>query len=112
MGASEASMTEYRLTAAERAIAQLSEATSKIVDVLAALSRLEERHVETRDALSRAFNEVSEVKREVSSIRIQVERLNGEVVPLKESRQWMVAGLLGVVALVGAAVIGLVLIQR
>ncbi|MCB1739040.1 MAG: hypothetical protein KDK91_01620 [Gammaproteobacteria bacterium] len=72
----------------------------------------EERHVETRDALSRAFNEVSEVKREVSSIRIQVERLNGEVVPLKESRQWMMAGLLGVVALVGAAVIGLVLIQR
>ena len=43
---------------------------------------------------------------------MRIEHISGEIKPLVESRQWMMAGLLGVVALVGTAVIGLVLIQR
>lgn len=45
--------TEYRLSAVERAIGELSRATDKIADSLAAIARLEERHVETRDAQGR-----------------------------------------------------------
>lgn len=104
--------TEYRLTAVERAIGELSRATDKIADSLAAIARLEERHVETRDALGRAFKEITQIGQEVSEMRVRIERISGEIKPLVESRQWMMAGLLGVVALVGTAVIGLVLIQR
>ena len=68
--------------------------------------------METRDALGRAFKEITQIGQEVSEMRVRIERISGEIKPLVESRQWMMAGLLGVVALVGTAVIGLVLIQR
>lgn len=94
---------ELRITAIERAL-------EKIADSMAMLARLEERHTETREALSRAFKETGEARRDTADIRLAIESLKGQIAPLQESRRWMIAGMLGVVSLVGVAVIGLVLI--
>lgn len=104
--------TEYRLTALERAMGELSKSTEKIATSVEAIARLEERHVETREALGRAFRESNEIKRELSELRLRMENFAGKLGPLEETRRWMVAALLSVVGLVGTAVIGLVLIQR
>lgn len=112
MNAPVASATEYRLTAVERAIGEMGRATDKIADALEAIARLEERHSETREAIGRAFREVADMKRDASDARLALESLKGQIAPLQESRRWMIAGMLGVVGLVGAAVIGLVLIGK
>lgn len=104
--------TEFRLSAVERAVGDIRTAIDRIADAMAQIARLEEKHTETRDAIGRAFSEIGELKRETAHVRMELVAIRGELKPLQESRSWINAAMLGIVALVGTAVIGLVLIQR
>lgn len=64
---------------------------------------LEERHIETRQALDRAFGAIKSVQVEVDAIREQMPQL-------LESRKWLIACFVGIVAMVGVAAFRLVFI--
>ena len=121
--------TEARIVALERAI-------EDIRDAVVTIARLEERHAETREAISRCF-QVSEknteaiaatntailaakdsarerdtaLRTEYESMRLQMERIEGLMRPLEELRGFVVRAVIGVVGMVGIALVGLVLVR-
>lgn len=121
--------TEARIVALERAI-------EDIRDAVVTIARLEERHAETREAISRCF-QVSEknaeaivatnaailvakessrerdtaLRTEYESMRLQMERIEGRMRPLEELRGFVVRAVIGVVGMVGIALVGLVLVR-
>lgn len=100
-----------RLEIVERAVSDIRDAVGQIADAMVKIARLEERHQETRESLGRAFERIESVERAQADQRVEIVRLSGEIAPLKESRGWMMSGLLAAVGIVGAAIIGLVLVK-
>ena len=79
----------------EAAIERISQA---IVDMV----RLDQKHTETSNAVSRAFTQIEKLEDRVTKVE------QGLTVP-KLISGWVIAGVLGVVAINGAAIIYLVL---
>ena len=118
--------TEARIVALERAI-------EDIRDAVVTIARLEERHAETREAISRCF-QVSEknaesialtntailaakdsarerdtaLRTEYESMRLQMERIEGRMRPLEELRGFVVKAMVGAAGVIGLALLGLV----
>ena len=98
-------------------ILSLRESQQAISSSLERLVRLEERHVETREALSRAFAAIEKQGEALHGIKLQVpnnleprlRELENNMPSLLELRRWVTAGVLSVVGLVGAGIIGLIL---
>lgn len=65
---------------------------------------LEERHHESRESLARAFGVIKEHEE-----RLQV--IERELPPLHETRRWIISGVLGVLAVVGLAMLAMVVIK-
>ncbi len=94
---------ELRLRLLEQDREDMRDAIESIKGSLQALVRLEERHAETREALGRAFKESKDIHDRVSAIE--------KVIPgLVEMRGWLVKANLGILGLIGLAIIGLVVI--
>lgn len=95
------SVMEYRISALEGSVNEIKQAVKSIDASLQVLSRLEQRHSETRDGLERAFNEIAD-----HETRVRV--IETEMPTTKLIRGWVIASVVGVVGLLGAAVIHLV----
>ena len=78
-------MTSYRLEMIENTLKAIS-------DNLSQLATLEQKHIETRDALNRAFASVEKIDVRVKHIEI-------EMPTLKLVRGWIISGVLGIVGL-------------
>lgn len=80
-------LTAYRLEMIEKTLASMSDSVRQLVS-------LEQKHIETRQAIERAF---SELKEQDTRIR-EVEQ---EMPTLKLTRGWIIAGVLGVFGVLG-----------
>lgn len=106
-------MIEHRVTALEGSVGEIRDAMKSIDESLQTLTKLEIHHGETRDALQRAFKSIEdnrkdcETKHEKSDARLR--NIEEQMPTLKLSRDWMLKIVTGIVAIVGIAIIGLVL---
>lgn len=102
-----------RVSNVERAVERVSRAVESIDESLKVLARLEVRHEETRDGLQRCFSEMEKYEiacmaaHEKCSERIGTVEL--EMPTLKLARYWVIAGVTGIIGLLGVAVVHLVL---
>lgn len=85
-------LTSYRLDMIEKTLEAISENLSK-------LAALEQKHVETREALGRAFTEIGEHNKRLRDVE-------AEMPTLKLVRGWVITGVLGVLGLLGLALKG------
>lgn len=90
-----------RVAVLERSCDDMRAAIFDIRDSLQVLARLEERHGETREALSRAFADIEKLETRVQKIELHLPGLI-------EMRGWVIMGMLGIAGLVGVALVGLV----
>lgn len=124
----------------EARIAALEEAVKDIRDAVVTIARLEERHAETREAINRCFKsaesnaaaivavkteseaayrqiasdatrEATMLRSEVSEIKLKLTAIEGRMKPLEEMRGFVVKAVIGVVGMVGIALVGLVLVK-
>lgn len=130
---SEIAILHHRVTGVEstvrEAISEIRDGIREIAENTGKLAVLEERHAETRDGLVRAFAEIDKLQAAKCDIsgcrgmesRVQQlerqlptgleQRLHGielAMPALKEARKWLVAGVLFIVGIVGAALVALV----
>lgn len=99
---------ETRIALLERDRDELKEAVMSLRDSQASISQslsrlvaLEERHIETRDAIGRAFKHIEKIADRLLEIE--------KAMPgLKEARAWIISGVLAVVGMVGAGLFALV----
>lgn len=95
-------------------IFSLKDSQQAISNSLERLVRLEERHVETREAIARAFSAIEKIATGMHELRMQVptnldprlREIEENMPGLIEMRRWMTAGVISVVGLIGAAIIG------
>lgn len=101
----------FRLSNLEKNTADMAIAVKSIAESLTTLARLEDKHEETRDALGRAFTEIKDnrVAQDIINRDIELRTKSVEVkMPgLEMVRGWTITGVLGIVALVGVAVVAL-----
>ena len=118
----------------EARIAALEGAVNDIRDAVVAIARLEERHAETREALTRCFAEaeknaiaiiraeqaiaaaredgsekIAVLKSEFEALKYRMAQLESRINPLEELRGVVMRGVWSVVGVVGLALVGLVL---
>jgi len=84
------------------AVMSLRDSQQEISKSLQRLVSLEERHMETREAMSRAFGAIEKVNDRL----LKIEQ---DMPGLREVRGWVINGVLTVVAIVGAGVLALVI---
>lgn len=84
-------LVDYRLTMIEQTLKAIS-------DNLTQLAALEQKHIETREALARAFTQIGK-----QDDRLRV--IETEMPTLKLVRGWVVAGALGIIGLLGLTVV-------
>lgn len=82
-------LTQYRLTMIENTLKAISENLER-------LARLEQKHLETREAVGRAFDAIDKIDERVRSVEL-------EMPTLKLIRKWVVTGVLGIVSMLGVA---------
>lgn len=112
----------YRLAALERAIDENTKSIRSITETLLRLIVLEERYMETRGAIDRAFKTIDTVN-DKSSKAIQIvadktenqeERLRvieNDMPQLLETRKWVVGGIITGVGMMLVALLKLVFIK-
>ncbi|MFA5630333.1 MAG: hypothetical protein WC997_02375 [Porticoccaceae bacterium] len=88
------SVTLYRLKMVEETLKSVSES-------LRLLATLEQRHLETREALARAFSAVDENDKRIRAVEV-------EIPTLKMVRGWVITGVVGCTSLCGIAVFQLI----
>lgn len=84
-------LIEYRLSQMERAVTTLVEQNTTMI-------ALEQRHMDTREALDRAFKSIKDVDGRVRTIET-------EMPTLRLVRGWVIAGMLCVIAASGTVVL-------
>lgn len=92
---------DHRVGAVEGAVHKIADAMDRFAKTTEQLARLEERHVETRQAMERAFGEIGKLD-------VRTDAIEARLPPLEETRSWVVRGLIGVMCVVGMAVLKLV----
>lgn len=106
------SADQARMHAVERAVQDIRDAVGQIAEAMVKIARLEERHQETRESLGRAFDRLDVSESALHDVRVEIVTLRADIKPLQESRDWIVRGMVGIVSLVGVAVVGLVLAAK
>lgn len=106
---------EMRLTMLERDRDEFRVSIKEISDSLKALVRLEERHAETREAVIRIWNAIREneesCKKRSDQLEREIKSINEHMPGLKEMRKWLVTGVMGIIALVFLAILGMVIVR-
>lgn len=106
MDAADVKLLTHRVTALEGTVSdvmgEIRDGIKEIATNTGKLAVLEERHAETRDGLNRAFAEIKN-----NHDRIDV--VEAALPPLKEARGWVVTAGLGIISVVGLALVGLVM---
>jgi hypothetical protein len=93
MSDSETDLTGYRLTQIEKTLAVMSASLQQ-------LTSLEQKHTETMTALAAGAAKMSD-----HEMRLRV--VEGEMPTMKMIRSWVILGVLGVVGILGTAVVKL-----
>lgn len=93
---------EYRVASLEGAVVEIKSAVKSIDSSLQTLAKLEVHHTETRDGMARAFSELTDHETRVRAIE-------AEMPTMKMIRNWVVAGVVGVVSMMGAALVTLMI---
>ncbi len=101
-------LIEHRLTAVEAALTKVAQAIEDIAASTRLIAHLELKHAETREALERAFVEITKHKSECDRIDSRVRGIEIEMPSLVEARRRIDKALYSIVGIVGLAVIGLV----
>lgn len=91
------SLTQYRLGMIEKTL-------EAIRDNLTQLAQLEQKHIETREAVGRAFEQIE-------SHDTRLRNVEQEMPTLKLVRGWVVSGVIGIVGLLGVALFRLFTIK-
>ena len=91
------SIVEHRLGQLEGAIKDIREALTGINASLVTLTRLEVRHAETRDAMTRAHQRIDDIE-------VKLDEIMQAMPVLKLTSHWVKAGVIGIVGLVLLAV--------
>ena len=98
-------------------IERVEEAVVGINESLKLLSKLEERHQNTADGLRRAFVEIKEVQErkadqhQLDDHEARLRTIEADMPLLREIKRWVIAGVLGIIALVGIALVSLVVVS-
>ena len=82
-------LTSYRLQRIESTLETVS-------DNLRQLTQLEIKHSETREALGRAFEELASQSKRIKDMEL-------EMPTMRLTRGWIIAGVIGVISIVGVA---------
>lgn len=110
----ESEVIDIRVRNLERSVGKIEQAMESIDESLKTLARLEVHHAETRDGLTRAFEEMKTIKTEQSTVNKDVEErmreIEGQMPTLKLIRNWVIGGVGALLALVCLALTSLVLI--
>ena len=93
---------DIRVTNLEKVVERVSVAVESIDDSLKTLTRLDVKHDETRTGLGRAFTMLEDHEE-------RVRQIEGEMPTVKQARSWIFSSAMGVVGMVGMAVVYLVL---
>ncbi len=86
-------LTQYRLGMIEKTLQAIS-------DNLVQLATLEQKHIETREALGRAFEHIDDHDERLRTIET-------EMPMLKLVKGWVITGVIGIVGLLGTSIFGL-----
>lgn len=92
------SVLEYRVASLEAVVREVKDAVKSIDTSLQTLARLEARHSETRESLSRAFTDIEDHEK-----RIRI--LEADMPTVRMIRNWVIGGMTSCVGLVGIAVV-------
>jgi hypothetical protein len=103
--------TSFRLSAVERQLENQTEALNKIGEAINRFSLLEERHLETRGALERAFHALEKADHALEQVDKRVSSIELAMPQLQETRKWVILGILGGLGLMGAALLKLVFVR-
>lgn len=90
-----------RLAKIEGAVVDIKEAIKTISVVLQGMATLNQKHIETSAALTRAFNEITSLQERVVDIEMALPIL-------KLTSKWVITGVIATVGIVGVAVVYLV----
>jgi hypothetical protein len=91
-----------KLDGVQTAVAAVQEGVGELRSAVTAMARLEVAHTETRAALDG-------VRSDIRLHEKRIDRIEGELAPLNETRGWVIRWIIGVVTLVGASMVALVL---
>lgn len=75
-----------------------------ISENLERLAALEQKHLETREALNRAFDAIKVTETEIKTADERVRKIELELPTLKLIRGWVIAGVVGCAGLLGVTV--------
>lgn len=102
MGANEEhKVLEFRVGALEGAVGEIKQAVKSIDQSLQSLARLETRHAETRDGLSRAFTDIEDHETRLRAVE-------SEMPTMKLTRSWILRAVVVIVGAVCLALLGMV----
>lgn len=100
-GSEEHKVLEFRVGALEGAVGEIKSAVKSIDQSLQSLARLETRHAETRDGLSRAFTDIEDHEARLRAVE-------SEMPTVKLTRSWTLRAVVGIVVVVCLALLGMV----
>lgn len=103
--------THFRLSAVEKQLESQTEALNKIGEAINRFSLLEERHLETRGAIERAFNSISKTDHAIEQLAARVAAIELHMPQLRETRNWVVTGVLAGIAMIGAAILKVIFVR-
>ena len=111
----EVQILTHRVTSVETTlrdtIGEIRDGIREIATNTGKLAVLEERHAETRDGLERSFDEIQKLQDYQRGLEARTHLIEVEIPGLRETRGWVVKAIIGVITLVGVAIVGLVLIK-
>lgn len=109
MAGEQNNVLEFRVSTLEKVVGEIGQSVKSIDGSLQALTRLEARHAETRDSLSRAFTAIQRLEDEdLKDHENRLRAVEADMPTFRLIRNWVIAGVIGIVALVGIAVVGVV----
>lgn len=91
-----------RVTNLENVVDEVKNAVKSIDQSLRTLASLEVKHEETRNGLNRAFTEIGDHE-------TRMRTMENEMPTLKLVRGWVIAGVVGIMGILGVAILHLVL---
>lgn len=98
------SILEFRVSNLETMVSEIRSAVKGIDGSLKILAALEARHAQTSDAVARAFNEIKDHE-------TRLRTAESDLPTMRLVRNWVIAGVIGCVSMVGVATASLVIVS-
>ncbi len=111
------SRVSERVTALEVVVQEVKIAVQSIDSSLKILAALEVKHEETRNGLNRAFQEIEDHEGRIRAMELsapkkgdeRISSIESEMPTLKLVRGWVITGVLGILSILGVAVVSLII---